>query len=187
MKERLTIGFIVVFLALAIQDGLFSTKADYSTSTTNSSALVIASREPSIIPSETRVVRVVDGDTIVVQIKGVQEKVRFIGVDTPETVDPRGSVQCFGEEASAFTKSILENQVVRLESDSSQGDRDKFGRLLRYVYHGDTLINKKIIIAGYGHEYTYHVPYMYQEEFREAEILARKSQRGLWAKGVCGS
>lgn len=186
MKERLVTGFIVLFLALAVQDGFFGSNAEPSTSTVPGSALVIASKSRSAIPSETRVVRIIDGDTIVVQINGVQEKVRLIGVDTPEIFDARGSAQCFGEEASEFTKSLLENQAVRLEADVSQDDRDKYGRLLRYVFLNDgTFVNKEIISQGYGHEYTYRRPYKHQTEFKTAELNAREAKKGLWAPSVC--
>ncbi len=143
------------------------------------------------------VVRVIDGDTIVVEVDGIQEKIRLIGVNTPETVDPRKPVQCFGKEASAFVKNLLTptwefdsqvgtNSYVRLESDPSQGDRDKYGRLLRYVFLSDgTLMNKTIIDEGYGHEYTYRTPYRHQTDFKNAERTARESQKGLWVNGAC--
>ncbi len=132
------------------------------------------------------VIRVIDGDTIIVEVDGVQEKIRLIGVDTPEVVDPRKTVQCFGKEASEFTKNILTNARVRLESDPSQGERDRYGRLIRYVFLSDgTLLNKTIIMEGYGHEYTYRLPYRHQTEFKTAERIARESQKGLWAVGAC--
>ncbi|MHB1117963.1 MAG: thermonuclease family protein [Minisyncoccota bacterium] len=133
------------------------------------------------------VIRVVDGDTILVDIKGTQEKVRFIGVDTPESVAPRKPIQCFGEEASAFTQNLLMGNHVRLESDPTQHDRDTYGRLLRYVFLPDgTFINKVIIEKGYGHEYTYRTPYHYHADFKAAEHAARELGLGLWASGACG-
>lgn len=127
------------------------------------------------------VIRVIDGDTIVVEINSAQEKIRLIGVNTPETVDPRKQVECFGMEASIFVKNLLLNKSVRLESDATQGDRDKYGRLIRFVFLEDgTLVNKKIIEEGHGHEYTYRTPYRYQIEFKTAERLAREEKRGLW-------
>ena len=185
MQKRLISGFIVIFLALAVQDGFFGTNEANFPDVPKSSALTIGTVANSTPYGGTRIVRIVDGDTVVVNIKGIQEKVRLIGVDTPETVDPRGSVQCFGEEASAFTKSILENQTVRLEADPTQDDRDRYGRLLRYVFLNDTLVNKELISLGYGHEYTYRRPYKYQREFKNAERSARESQKGLWAQSVC--
>jgi micrococcal nuclease len=132
------------------------------------------------------VLRVVDGDTIVVSIGGKSETVRLIGIDTPETVDPRKAVQCFGKEASDKTKELLAGQRVMLEKDPSQGERDKYGRLLAYVYRSDGLsINKYLVEQGYAHEYTYNAPYKYQAEFKAAEAEARQQGSGLWAPGAC--
>lgn len=134
-----------------------------------------------------RVVKIVDGDTIKVSIDNKIETIRMIGVDTPETVDPRRAVGCFGREASDFTKKTLSNQNVKLESDVLSGDRDKYQRLLRYVFLADGQnFNQVLIENGYGHEYTYNsIPYKYQNIFKQAEIDARDNSRGLWAKGVC--
>ncbi len=128
--------------------------------------------------------RVVDGDTIEVNLNSKKEKVRLIGVDTPETVDPRKTVQCFGKEASSFTKNSLENKTVMLESDPTQGDRDKYQRLLRYIFLEDgTNFNKMLIQQGYAHEYTYRYPYKYQAAFKLAQKDAMENNWGLW--GSC--
>lgn len=133
------------------------------------------------------VVHVVDGDTIDVQ-KGKRVRVRFIGVDTPEVVDPRKPVQCFGEEASQETHALLDGKNVRLETDPSQGTYDIYGRLLAYVFLSDgTSIDEYLIAQGYGHEYTFRVPYKYQKEFKAAEAAAREAGRGLWAPGACAN
>ncbi len=132
------------------------------------------------------VVRVVDGDTLTVKdFKGVSYKVRMIGVNTPETVDPRKKVECFGKEASAFSKKMLSDKNVILEQDDSQSDKDKYGRLLRYVYLDGVLINKTIIESGFGYEYTYNTPYKFQKEFKDAQKRAEINKVGLWADGVC--
>lgn len=129
------------------------------------------------------VTKVVDGDTI--EVDGTS-KIRLIGVDTPETVDPRKTVQCFGQEASDIAKSKLLNVAVTLESDGTQDDKDKYGRLLRYVLLSDgTNFSKWLIENGYGHEYTYVIPYKYQSEFKAAETKAMNSKNGLWADNVC--
>ncbi len=142
--------------------------------------------EPIIEKTSYPIIHIIDGDTIVVDRNGVTEKVRLIGVNTPETVDPRKKVECFGKEASRFVAGILTGISVSLEVDASQGDRDRYGRLLRYVYlPDDTLLNKTIIAEGYGYEYTYGVPYRYVNEFKDAERTAQKLEKGLWAKGVC--
>lgn len=133
------------------------------------------------------VTKVVDGDTLAVNIDGITETIRLIGADTPETVDPRKPVQCYGIEASNKAKATLHGgKRVRLESDPTQGDRDKYDRLLRYVYLEDgILFNKMMISEGYAHEYTYNIPYKYQEEFNKAEDDARIAKRGLWADNAC--
>lgn len=134
-----------------------------------------------------RVTKVVDGDTIRVLRDGVEETVRLIGIDTPETIDPRKPVQCFGKEASARTLSMLGGKEVRLLGDDSQDVRDKYGRLLAYVYLPDgTLVNQELILEGYAHEYTYRVPYKFQVAFKESERNARAMGAGLWADGACG-
>ena len=121
------------------------------------------------------VTRVVDGDTIVLD---TGEKVRLIGVDTPETKHPKKPVEYFGKEASAFTKRICEGKKVRLEYDQTK--RDRYGRVLAYVYLKDgTFVNAEIIRRGYGHAYT-RFPFKYLEEFRRYEREARENHRGLW-------
>lgn len=133
-----------------------------------------------------RVVRVVDGDTIKVDIDGATETLRLIGMNTPETVDPRKPVECFGKEASARAKEILSGKMVALESDPTQGERDKYQRLLRYVLLEDgTNFNKLMISEGYAYEYTYNIPYKYQAEFKQAQREAEANKRGLWADGAC--
>ncbi|MBV9159434.1 MAG: thermonuclease family protein [Candidatus Kaiserbacteria bacterium] len=139
------------------------------------------------------VVKVVDGDTIDVSKDGKTVRIRLIGLDTPEVVDPRKPVQCFGKEASAEMKKLISSQSVRLEYDASQGRLDKYGRTLAYVYAPlnsnpeGLLVNKYMIAEGYGHEYTYAIPYKYQKDFKAAETAAREAQKGLWAPGVCGN
>ena len=134
-----------------------------------------------------RVVKVTDGDTIKVLIDNKIETIRLIGVDTPETVDPRRPVQCYGREASNFTKKTLSNQNVKLESYVLSGDRDKYKRLLRYDFLEDGQnFNQVLIEEGYGHEYTYKsMPYKYQEIFKKSEINARENSRGPWALDAC--
>lgn len=134
----------------------------------------------------TRIKRVVDGDTFAIDIRGKEEKVRLIGMDTPEVVDPRKPVQCFGREASSKAKELLSEVYVRLESDATQSDRDKYGRLLRYAFMEDgTFFNEYMVKEGYAHEYTYQIPYKYQKQFKAAQTYARENKKGLWANGVC--
>jgi len=119
----------------------------------------------------------VDGDTILLDNDG---RVRLIGVDTPETVHPKKPVEYFGKKASAFTKRMCKSKKVRLEYDWQK--RDRYGRLLAYVYLEDgTFVNAEIIKQGYGFAYT-QFPFKYLEEFRQYEKEAREDQVGLWAK-----
>lgn len=148
------------------------------------------SPSPSIEPSVTAislnlefvtVKRVVDGDTISLENGKV---VRYIGIDTPETVDPRKPVQCFAKEASARNKELVEGQIVGLEKDVSE--TDKYGRLLRYVYKGDVLVNEMLVREGYAHSSTYPPDVKYQEKFLQAEQEARTNNLGLWGE-VCAT
>ena len=127
--------------------------------------------------------RIVDGDTIVVSTDeglGLErhEKVRLIGVDTPETVDPRRPVELFGKEAADFAEKNLLGRPVRLAFE--RGLRDRYGRLLAYVFFEDgTCFNLAIVAEGYGFAYTkYH--FMFIDDFRAAERKAREGRRGLW-------
>lgn len=132
------------------------------------------------------VISVVDGDTVKVDIDGVRETLRIIGINTPETVDPRKPVECFGKEASAKAKELLSNQTIELEGDETQGERDKYGRLLRYVFLLDgTDFGKTMISSGLAYEYTYSKPYKYQQEYTDAQVDAETNGRGLWANGAC--
>jgi endonuclease YncB( thermonuclease family) len=132
------------------------------------------------------VTSVVDGDTVKVNINGTVETLRLIGMDTPETVDPRKPVQCFGKEASNKAKELLVGTKVRLEKDSTQGELDKYGRTLAYIYREDGLFyNKYMIEQGYAHEYTYNTSYKYQAEFKAAQKTAQENQRGLWSPTTC--
>ena len=133
------------------------------------------------------VIKVVDGDTIWVD-NGGRMKIRMIGLDTPESVDPRKPVQCFALEASAQAKTILGGQQVYLETDPSQDTIDKYGRTLAYVWTASgRLFNLDMIAEGYAHEYTYDLPYRYQQDFRTAEDNARTQERGLWSPSTCAA
>lgn len=133
-----------------------------------------------------RVTKVVDGDTIDVIIDEKTYRLRLIGLNTPETVDPRTKVQCFGKEASNKAKELLADNFVSLESDPSQGERDKYGRLLRYVFLPDgTSYNKFMIENGFAYEYTYDSDYKYQKEYKDAQAYALMNSLGLWSSSTC--
>lgn len=134
---------------------------------------------------EARVTRVIDGDTIEVTFAAdwwltpSTYKVRYIGIDTPETVHPSKPVECFGWQASAKNSALVAGKVVGLEKDVSETDR--YGRLLRYVWVGDTLVNDYLVRHGYARVYTYPPDVKYAHRFVEAEREARENNRGLWA------
>lgn len=128
------------------------------------------------------VTKVVDGDTIVVND---ELTVRFVGVDTPETVDPWRPVGCFGKEASNETKSLLVGKEVILQKDISE--TDKYGRLLRLIFlpldDGQTLfVNDYLVREGFAKVYTYPPDVKYDKQFKQAETAAREEKRGLWGK-----
>jgi len=139
-------------------------------------ALLILTLHLSVSHAETfKVKRVIDGDTLLLT-NG--ERVRLIGVDTPETKHPQKPVQYFGKEAYLFTKRMVEGKEVRLEYDWQR--KDRYGRLLAYVYLMDgTFLNAEIIKQGYGFAYIKY-PFRYMEEFRQYEREARENGRGLW-------
>jgi micrococcal nuclease len=137
------------------------------------------------IVADGTVTRVVDGDTLKVSIGGEEQTIRLIGVDTPESVDPRRPVECFGKEASEFVKGRVEGKQVKLVTDSTQSDRDRYDRLLRYVYVGDEMLNREIIAQGYGFEYTVGTKHLFADEFRELEEQARNQEIGLWSTETC--
>ena len=168
--------FVVLAVSLVLLNNS-SLKKDYAVD------LVSTNTEKSLAREIVRILRVIDGDTIEVWINNKEEAIRLIGIDAPETVDPRKPVQCFGKEAGNKTKEMLGNQIVKLVSDSTQGNRDKYGRLLRYVFLNGVNFNKLMISQGFAHEYTHlNNPYQYQSEFKNAEKEARRKKIGLWSE-----
>ena len=147
----------------------------------------ITNTQPTINSKLYLVDKVVDGDTLDVKDEaGESFKVRLIGINTPETVDPRRKVECFGKEASNKAKEILSGKKIKLENDLSQGDLDKYGRSLRYVFLENGInFNLQMISEGYAYEYTYKTPYKYQDKFKQAQKQAEELKVGLWADNTC--
>lgn len=136
----------------------------------------LTSCSPPSTAADRTCVRVIDGDTIELDRR---ERVRLIGVNTPET-DPRIAVQYFGQEATRFTRRLAQGRRVRLEYDQTR--RDRHGRTLAYVYLEDgTFLNLEIVKQGYGYAFTRY-PFRHMDRFREAERGARQADRGLWAR-----
>jgi micrococcal nuclease len=133
-------------------------------------------------PAGILVIRVIDGDTIVI---ANGQKVRLLGVDTPELHHPNKKVECFAQEAKLFTEAQILNKEVKLTSEGPKQDR--YGRLLAWVWYGDDfkkLLNAEIIKEGYGFSYRKY-PTSKLEEFNELERQAREQQKGLWHPDAC--
>ena len=131
-------------------------------------------------PGTYKVVQVADGDTILVDMKGRVEKVRLIGVDSPEIHHPSKPVQCFGFEAAKYTADLVQDKRVRLEADPASGNRDRYQRLLRYVYLEDErLLNSLLIQEGFAFAYL-TFPHSKLEEFKDLEKQAELGNAGLW-------
>lgn len=177
---------LVIFVFLIITSGiglLFSRSNSPAPTTLSDQPESTASAQ--IEGDRVLVTKVVDGDTIRVEMAGKKYTVRILGVDTPETVDPRKPVQCFGKEASNEIKNLLEGQRVILQKDIS--DKDKYDRLLRYVFlpleGGQTLfVDDYLIREGFAHVLTIPPDVKYAEQFLEAQREARAAKKGLWGR-----
>ncbi|HEY8999210.1 MAG TPA: thermonuclease family protein [Candidatus Saccharimonadales bacterium] len=122
----------------------------------------------------------IDGDTISVNMNGTAQSIRLIGVDTPETHKPNTPVQCFGEDAAAFTKATIGDSRVRLVADPESDDRDVYGRLVRYVYLQNGLnLDELLIQNGYGFAYLYF-PFTKASQFAADQQAAQAQHTGLW-------
>ncbi len=156
--------------------------AGLSSAASGASSIAPAGFSPTGPTQAAEVVRVVDGDTIVVAISGVQYTLRYIGMDTPETVKPDTPVQWMGPEATAANKRLVEGQHVVLEKDVSETDR--YGRLLRYVWLYESgewiLVNLELVREGYAQVSTFPPDVKYVDAYLAAQREARDASLGLW-------
>jgi len=145
------------------------------------------STDATTTPDVYKILKVVDGDTDDVLVDGKTVRLRLIGMDTPEVVDTRKPVQCFGREASAEGHKLLDGQWVRLEYDTVTGKTDIYGRTLAYVFLLDgTFYNEFMIRNGYAHEYDYqNQKYTYRTNFQAAQAQAKAEQLGFWSPTTC--
>lgn len=131
------------------------------------------------------ITEVYDGDTIAVRMSGRTEKIRLIGIDTPETKDPRKPVQCYGPESSDYTTALLAGKRIRLVADPVSTNRDRYNRLLRYAYLEDgTFYNAQLVQKGFARAYT-GFPFKYGGTFTGYEQQAQAAKSGLW--GACAN
>jgi micrococcal nuclease len=128
-----------------------------------------------------QVLRVVDGDTIRVRLDGRTERVRYIGIDTPESVKPGTSVQCFAKRASAANAALVAGRSVRLVADVEE--RDRYGRLLAYVYRepDGAFVNARLVRDGYARTLTIAPNVAHARELADLARAARREHRGLWS------
>ena len=181
-----TSGFLAIFAGLVLMWFGFKSEGETFVSSTppiatQSASLPDGQATEGIEGERVQVTEVVDGDTI----KAGGNTIRLVGIDTPETVDPRRPVGCFGKEASNETKGLLTGKVVILQKDVS--DKDKYGRLLRLIYlpldNGQILfVNDYLVRAGFAKLYTYPPDLKFNEEFKNAEKEAKDHKKGLWGK-----
>lgn len=180
---------IILILLLSVA-GLSACDADASTEPVTEETTIseenIEPTEPAIEENsefpQYKVVRVVDGDTIVISYNGVDEKVRMIGIDTPESVHPDKTKNSeFGDTVSTFSKSQLSDSYVGIEFDVQE--RDQYGRLLAYVYVGDKMYNKTLLEEGYASVSTYPPNVKYVDDFTAIQKSARDAGKGMWADG----
>lgn len=196
-KNNLILLAITIFGFLLsgflIYQGLSSSNFNFSDSKVENSSQnqVLGSREileasvSAEIGIKALVTRVIDGDTIEVEIDKGLKKMRYIGINTPETVDPRKKVECFGKEASYENKRLVEGKIIYFQKDVSTTDR--FDRLLGFVYlpltDGEILfVNDYLVRQGFAYSFSYPPDIKYSEKFRQAENEARENLRGLWGK-----
>jgi len=171
MKKRLAV--LVVFACLVfVAAGCDALRLSPSQQSPTATPLAPA------LSTEASVVRVIDGDTIEVDIAGTVYKVRYIGIDTSETIHPTRGEEPYGKEASAKNRELVDGKVVRLERDVSE--TDKYGRLLRYVWAGDLFVNAELVRLGYAQVATYPPDVRYQDLFLQLQREAREAGRGLW-------
>lgn len=144
--------------------------------------------ESWVLDTNAIITNVVDGDTVdVIFNEGYEARIRLLGVNTPETVDPRRTVECFGKEASNFAKDMLTGERVLLVADPQADERDRYGRLLRNIYLEDgTDFNAMLIEQGYAYAYLgFPLDPERKAELKQLEIQAKDAQRGLWDPNAC--
>lgn len=186
-RKQISILAIILFILLSTTSVfLFSQKGPQNQTQASKSQPQVLSTQTSASQSpntqSVKVVRIIDGDTIELESG---QKVRYIGMDTPETVHPDKTVQCFGVEASNKNKELVEDKFIRLEKDISE--TDKYGRLLRYVYIGDIFVNDYLIKEGFAYASSYPPDIRYQNQFSSSQKDAERNNRGLWGGCLSGS
>lgn len=185
-KLLVIVSFLIIFsggafLWFGLQPGII-TPSPFPIPQVQTPSIATGSAVVGIEGERGIVTKVIDGDTIELESG---QTVRFVGIDTPETKDPRRPVGCFGKEASAETTKLLAGQEIIMQKDVSE--TDKYQRLLRYIYlpleEGQYLfVNDYLVRAGFAKAYTYPPDVKFNEQFLEAEREAREKKLGLWGR-----
>lgn len=183
--KRTIISSLIICVAIAV--GYFAAGWNLSLNSrivAKQPATISLAMEANVDPTKLyKVIGVVDGDTFEVRIDEKEITVRLLGINTPETIDPRKLPECYGPEASAKTKSLLNGREVKLVLNPNREKTDKYSRLLAYAYRDDGLfINELLLQEGFAREYTFGKVYQYQSEFKNAEKQAKTAGNGLWTK-----
>lgn len=173
MRWRGATAWVVVFAALVVASRLVIESEDVQDrSEQSSSSNASAARSAKVL-------RVVDGDTILVRDdSGGTERIRYIGVDTPESVKPNTPVQCYGHEASNYNKSLVQGKTVRLVPDHEP--LDKYGRSLAYVYANGKLVQSELLAGGYARTLEIPPNTSRAAQFAKLEDVAIRTNKGLW-------
>lgn len=192
------LSFVALVIAIAgylwKQPDLQAPTQVLSVATSTAVVIPVVTSTPEVLgvkagPTNALVTHVADGDTIEALMDGSKDKVkiRLLGVNTPETVDPRRPVECFGKEASAFTKSLLSNKRIQLVEDPAADNVDKYGRLLRNIILEDgTDFNAKLIQDGYAYAYlSFPLNKQRKVDLKRFETEAKAAGKGLWGEGTC--
>lgn len=132
--------------------------------------------------TNSQIIEVIDGDTVIILFEGEQEKVRLVGINTPETKYAPQGEQCLGADASAYAQEYLDGAGVMFVSDPTQAARDQYGRLLGYIVVDGEDFGLHMLRQGFAREFTYDKKYQNQEIYREAEQQAKAEQRGIWGE-----
>ncbi len=185
------ISFVIVGLQTKTNTQTSNSIPTISITSTSSvqKAFEVSTTRQNVDISNATITRVVDGDTVIAAIDGEagEQKIRLLGINTPETVDPRKPVECFGREASNYAKKLLTGLRVLLVADPEADETDKYNRLLRNLYLPDGReYNKMMVSEGYAYAYlSFPLNAKHKRDLKNAESEARTAKRGLWSLSTC--
>lgn len=175
-KQIISIVIIIIILLIGLITGATNKEEIWK--------IITGKTDTSNSQKGCKVISVVDGDTFKIMYEGKEEKVRLIGIDTPESVHPDKSKNTeYGIQVSNYVKELIEEKEVKLEFDVSQ--RDKYGRLLAYVYlENNEMLNEKLLKEGYAKISTYPPNVKYVEQFTKIQEESRRNEVGLWKENI---